>query len=92
MSAKTCPKGHRYQKSSDCPVCPICEKEKVPAAAFHALLSGPARRALEHAGVMSLKVLSGWTEKEVLALHGMGPASLPILREALQSEGLVFKV
>lgn len=91
MSAKTCPIGHRFQKSSDCPVCPICEKEKVPAAAFHALLSGPARRALENARVMSLKALSGWTEKEVLALHGMGQASLPILREALLADGLAFK-
>lgn len=25
---RTCKKGHRYYKSSDCPVCPACEKER----------------------------------------------------------------
>mgnify|MGYP007014263950 CR=1 FL=1 len=25
---RTCKKGHRYTKTSDCPTCPICEAEK----------------------------------------------------------------
>jgi hypothetical protein len=24
---KICSKGHRFYKSSDCPTCPVCEKE-----------------------------------------------------------------
>jgi hypothetical protein len=27
---KTCNKGHRFYKSSDCPVCLICEEERKP--------------------------------------------------------------
>ena len=27
-SKRVCPNGHTYYKSSDCPVCPICENEK----------------------------------------------------------------
>ncbi|MEX2597029.1 MAG: hypothetical protein WEC59_08895 [Salibacteraceae bacterium] len=34
---------------------------------------------------------SFYTEKEILDLHGMGKASMPILRKALEEEGLTFK-
>ncbi|MCG7406516.1 RNA polymerase alpha subunit C-terminal domain-containing protein [Paenibacillus sp. ACRRX] len=88
---RTCKKGHQYYKSSDCPTCPICEQERKPVNGFLALLSAPARRALEHNGITSLEQLSTYTEKEILQFHGMGPASLPKLRAALQNEGLAFK-
>ncbi|MDK8179548.1 RNA polymerase alpha subunit C-terminal domain-containing protein [Paenibacillus sp. UMB4589-SE434] len=88
---RTCKKGHQYYKSSDCPTCPICELERKSVNGFLALLSAPARRALEHNGITSLKQLSTYTEKEILQFHGMGPASLPKLRAALQNEGLAFK-
>ena len=88
---RTCPNGHVYNKSSDCPVCPICEKEHAPKDGWLSLLSAPARRAVEEEGISDLKKLAQWTEKEVLALHGVGPASLPVLREALTQEGLEFK-
>ncbi|MWV44316.1 hypothetical protein GRF59_11810 [Paenibacillus sp. HJL G12] len=91
QSYRTCNKGHRYQKSSDCPTCPICEQERKPANGFLSLLSAPARRALENHGVTTLPKLSDYTEKEILQWHGMGPASLPKLRSALQEEGLSFK-
>src|SRR5690606_39615073 len=61
---RTCPKGHQYYKSSDCPVCPVCEAERKPAEGFLALLTAPARRALEGAGITSLKKLSTYTEAE----------------------------
>ncbi|GGH27369.1 RNA polymerase alpha subunit C-terminal domain-containing protein [Paenibacillus segetis] len=87
---RTCDKGHRYTKSSDCPTCPICEQERKPDKGFLSLLSAPARRALENNGITSLEKLSNYTEQDILKFHGMGPASIPKLRTALQEEGLSF--
>jgi predicted RecB family nuclease len=89
-SIRTCPSGHHYYKSSSCPVCPQCEKGRVPEEAFLSLLSAPARRALENAGITTLPQLSRHTEKDLLALHGFGPASIPKLRHALKEVGLDF--
>ncbi|MCR8842188.1 RNA polymerase alpha subunit C-terminal domain-containing protein [Paenibacillus sp. SC116] len=88
---RTCDKGHNYYKSSDCPTCPICAQESKPESGFLSLLSAPARRALEHHGITTLQQLSTHSEKEILKLHGIGPASLPTLRAALQESGLSFK-
>ena len=88
---RTCDKGHTYYKSSDCPTCPTCEQERKPESGFLSLLSAPARRALEHNGIHSLKQLSAYSEKEILKLHGIGPASLPTLRAALEAKELSFK-
>ncbi|ULL16348.1 hypothetical protein DVH26_18980 [Paenibacillus sp. H1-7] len=88
---RTCSNGHQYYKSSDCPTCPICENERKPDDGFMSLLSAPASRALQHHGITSLQELSQYTEKEILAFHGMGPKSMPILRNALQEKGLFFK-
>jgi len=88
---RVCKKGHRYYKSSECPTCPICEQEKKPIDGFLALLSAPARRALENNGITSLVQLSKLTEKDILKLHGMGKASVLTLRKALSEEGLSFK-
>ncbi|KAA0993817.1 RNA polymerase alpha subunit C-terminal domain-containing protein [Dyadobacter aurulentus] len=89
-SLKVCPNGHKFYKSTDCPTCPICEAESRPESGFLSRLSGPARRALEHHGILSLEALSKLSEKEVLKLHGMGPASIPALRKALEEAGLRF--
>ncbi|WP_084760237.1 RNA polymerase alpha subunit C-terminal domain-containing protein [Cohnella panacarvi] len=88
---RICEKGHHYLKSSDCPTCPICEQERKHTNGFLSLLSAPARRALEHNGINSLQKLSMYSEKEILQLHGMGAASIPKLRTALQEVGLLFK-
>lgn len=88
---KTCSKGHQYYKSTDCPTCPICEQERKPAAGLLSVLGAPARRALENKGITTAKQLSAYTEKEILSLHGMGPSSIPKLRDALQAAGLSFK-
>jgi DNA-directed RNA polymerase alpha subunit len=55
------------------------------------LLSAPARRALEHAGIRTLNQLANRREADLLALHGFGPASLPVLRKALADAGLRFR-
>lgn len=91
MSLKICSKGHEFYKTSDCPTCPTCEKEKKPTEKFLSLLGAPARRALEHAHIKSITDLSAYTEKEILAMHGMGPASLPQLKQSLSEHGLTFK-
>jgi uncharacterized protein YdhG (YjbR/CyaY superfamily) len=88
---KTCSKGHQFYKSTDCPTCPICEEAEKPEDGFLSLLAAPARRALQNKGVVSIKQLAKFTELEILSLHGMGPASLPILKKLLKKEGLLFK-
>jgi DNA-directed RNA polymerase alpha subunit len=94
MKKKTlrlCPEGHKYYKSTDCPICPICEEERKPKNGFLALLSAPARRALENNNLTTVKKLATLTETEILNLHGIGITSIPILRNALKQNGLKFK-
>lgn len=88
---RTCPRGHRYYKSSDCPVCPVCEQQRKPKDGFLSILSAPARRALERKGITSLKHLSKHTEAEISSLHGMGPSSMAKLRKVLADEGFAFQ-
>jgi uncharacterized protein YdhG (YjbR/CyaY superfamily) len=66
-------------------------KPTAQPAGFMAAVSEPARRALEGAGIKTLKQLAKYTEADVLALHGMGPASIPKLKEVLDAEGLSFR-
>ena len=65
------------------------EKEKARSGFLH-LLSAPARSALEAAGITTLKKLAKYREKDILALHGIGKASLPVLRDVLKKKGLSF--
>lgn len=88
---RTCPNGHKYQKSSDCQTCPVCESQREPGAEYMRIVSAPARRALERAGILSLEVLSGWTERDLAALHGMGPNAIGKLKAALEERGLSLK-
>lgn len=88
---RNCPNGHTCFKSSDCTTCPVCEKKSKPSEGFLSALSAPARRALTNKGIDTLQKLSKCKEADLLALHGMGPASMPKLRQALQEKGLSFK-
>lgn len=91
-SLRICEKGHRYYKSSECPTCPVCSEDSRPTDGFLSRLSSPARSALQHyLGIDSLEKLSTYSEKEILSLHGIGKASMPVLREALAEEGLSFR-
>jgi len=87
---KTCPKGHQFYKSTDCPTCPICEKENKPISGFLSLISAPARRALEREGINSLTQLSKLREKELLQLHGMGPKAIAKLKNILADNSIFF--
>ena len=88
---RICPHGHTYYKTSDCPVCPVCELERKPVEGLFANLSAPARRALENENIRTVQQLASFSKKEILALHGMGPASIRKLSIALNKAGLGFK-
>lgn len=88
---KTCPQGHRFYKSSDCNTCPVCAQEHKPTAGFLAPFSSPVRNALVREGIDTVAKLATYTEKEILALHGIGKSSLPRFYEALNAAGLQFK-
>lgn len=88
---RICSNGHQYYKSSDCPVCPVCEQINRPEEVFLSAISAPAKRALEQKGILTLQKLAAYSEKEILKLHGVGPSTLPKLREAMQEAGLSFK-
>ncbi|MEZ4541456.1 MAG: DNA-binding protein [Chloroflexota bacterium] len=53
-------------------------------------ISQPALRALLEAGYTSLEHLTAITAADALALHGMGPKGIRLLREALAARGLSF--
>jgi hypothetical protein len=52
---RTCKSGHSYYKSSECPICPVCEKERTTKDDFLSFLAAPARRVLESKGMMNLE-------------------------------------
>jgi uncharacterized protein YdhG (YjbR/CyaY superfamily) len=60
-------------------------------AGFPEKLSAPVKRALAMAEITSLEILASYSEKEIVALHGVGPRALPMLRAALQTADLVFR-
>ena len=51
----------------------------------------PATGALTLAGYTRLEQLTEVTERELLALHGVGPKAVRILREKLGEQGLAFR-
>jgi predicted flap endonuclease-1-like 5' DNA nuclease len=87
---KTCDHGHTFEKTSDCPTCPICERARAGASGLPKI-GAPATRALHRAGITTLHELSGWTEKELLALHAMGPRAITILKQSLAAQGLSLR-
>lgn len=50
----------------------------------------PATAALAVEGVTRLDQLTGWTERDLLALHGVGPKAIRILAEAMAERGTSF--
>lgn len=46
-----------------------------------------ARRELAHHGFTRLDQFDGASARELLAIHGVGPKAVRILREHLESEG-----
>jgi hypothetical protein len=50
-------------------------------------IGAPATRALAGAGCTTLTEVTRFTEPELLALHGVGPRAIRILRETLAERG-----
>ncbi|TSB45991.1 DNA-binding protein [Alkalicoccobacillus porphyridii] len=61
------------------------EFEKLPQN-----IGSPARRALKAKGFTEVGQLTEITEKELLALHGVGPKAIRILKEYLTKQGQSF--
>lgn len=87
-----CESGHQYYKSSECPICPFCEKESKSGQGLFHILSAPAQRALDNQGIRSLQELSKYAENDILKLHGIGKTAIPKLKSLLETEDLKFKV
>lgn len=66
-------------------------KKIIRRVGFLSKLSSSARNALLHKGMDTLQKLSNYTEKKILKIHGIGPASLPVMRASLEEKGLSFK-
>lgn len=88
---RVCSNGHQYYKSSDCPTCPICEKGRKPKEGFLSTLAAPARRALEQHGIISIDMLTSYSEKDLFQWHGMGKSGISTLRKLMSQQGLTFK-
>lgn len=58
---------------------------------FLVQLYNPVRNALLRSDIDTLQKLSTYTEREILKLHRIGKASLPIFRRLLAGQGLAFK-
>lgn len=89
---RICQNGHHYYKISDCPTCPICERERKPENGLLSILSAPARRALQNEGIITAVDLSQYSLEYIKKLHGIGTNSILKLIEALEKNGLSFKV
>ncbi|CAM5269378.1 MULTISPECIES: helix-hairpin-helix domain-containing protein [Streptomyces] len=68
----------------------MSDKGGTPPDDFPHGAGNPARSALREAGYTRLAQLTTVTAAEVLALHGVGPKAIRVLREALAVEGLAF--
>lgn len=62
----------------------------VPETDLPAKLGKPAERALAAAGIQRLADLTAWTERDVAALHGVGPTAIGKLRTALAERDQSF--
>ncbi|WP_221089341.1 helix-hairpin-helix domain-containing protein [Deinococcus aquaedulcis] len=54
-------------------------------------LGRPATRALTAAGLTTLAAVAQRSECELLALHGVGPKAVQVLRKALAAQGLELR-
>ncbi len=91
MPTNICPQGHTFEKTSNCPTCPVCAQNENKQAYANGFprIGAPAYRALKEHKI-SLDDLPAYTEEQLLELHGIGPRAVRILREYLQEKGKSF--
>lgn len=61
------------------------------ASDFPRTMGKVAPRELAAHGITRIAQLPSWTERELLAVHGVGPKAIRILREELEARGLGFR-
>ncbi len=54
-------------------------------------IGAPAKSALNHLGITTIEGVAEMSEKELLALHGVGPKAVGILKDALAAQGMAFR-
>ncbi len=93
MAIKICQMGHKFEKTSDCPVCPICSSEEMGKKYGQEFpqIGAPALRAISSLGITKLSDLTKYSEAELLELHGFGPKALELLKKALKKEDKSFR-
>lgn len=92
MAIKICKNGHRFEKTSNCLVCPKCSSEEMKNkfSDEFPFIGAPAFRALDNIGIENLQDLTKYSKKELLSLHGFGLKALQLLAEKLKDNGLSF--
>lgn len=53
-------------------------------------LAKPAQRAIQNAGITTIEQLSGYSEKEITELHGIGKNAMVNIKQTLKEYGLTF--
>ncbi len=88
-----CSRGHKFYKSSSCPVCPKCWPgyRKKLQSDFPEKISAPALRALHKAKIKKLSDLKKYSQMELSKLHGMGPKALSMLQLEMKKRKVTFK-
>ncbi len=86
----TCPKGHVFEKSTNCKSCPVCAKNEQHEF-FLKQLPAPAIRALKSHQIVTLTDFTRYTESSVASFHGLGPKSMSVILNALKKAKLTFK-
>ncbi len=57
---------------------------------LHGVIAIPARRALEKEKIDSLEKLSGYSEKEIMQLHGFGKNTMMKLKNYMKERQVFF--
>ena len=85
----------RPKKSSNCAVVrgevDLSKYEEVDGIWRKLGLAAPARRALVNAKLLKLSDLKKISEKDFLALHGMGPSATKVVRREMKLKKMTFK-
>lgn len=54
-------------------------------------MGAPARNALEALGVKNLDEVIRFSEKDLLAIHGIGPKAVGVIKAALHEQGKTLR-
>jgi len=54
-------------------------------------IGGPATRALNRLGVTAMRQLAGYSENQLLELHGFGPKAMKIIKAEMASRGMSLR-